>query len=170
MAASEPDLEIERKFLVSGAWPMAAAVLSIRQIYINPGASISVRLRECDGAFSFTLKKGRTALVRSEYNVEIEAAQGARMMAEFGSSGMIEKQRHQLPAGDIVWEVDVFAGANSGLIIAEVELVHEAQAFSKPDWLGREVSHDPRFTNHALFRNPFSRWGVSYANLLSSSD
>jgi adenylate cyclase len=167
MAANNHDIEIERKFLLRGTWPVAQTIQSIRQIYINPGAAVSVRLRDCDGHFSLTLKKGRSAVVRSEYNLPVETAQGARMMAEFATGGAIEKQRHLIPMADITWEVDVFTGANAGLIIAEVELQHEAQAFSKPDWLGREISTDPRFTNHALFLNPFSRWGVSYQDILT---
>ncbi len=169
MAASEPDLEIERKFLVRGPWPQAAAVHNIRQLYINPGAPVSVRLRDTDGVFSLTLKKGRTATVRREYNLAIESAQGQRMMREFGSAAMIEKTRHQVMIGELIWEVDVFAGLNHGLIVAEIELQHETQTIYCPDWVGREVSHDPRFTNHALFLNPFGRWGTSYQDLLTGA-
>jgi adenylate cyclase len=166
MAASGSDLEIERKFLVRGAWPLPSDTQSIRQLYINPGAPVSVRLRDTDGTYTLTFKKGRSAVVRTEYNISVEAAQAQRMMAELGTAGMVEKQRHLFPMGALTWELDVFAGLNQGLIIAEIELDDEMQPFPKPDWLGREVTHDPRFTNHALFLNPFSRWGVKYADLL----
>jgi adenylate cyclase len=166
MADHGPYLEIERKFLVHRPWPTAQTVQSIRQIYINPGASTSVRLRESDGSYTLTLKRGRSAVTRSEYNMPVDPAQGAQMLAEFTTNMIIEKQRHILPLGDATWEIDVFTGTNAGLIVAEIELQHEAQPFSMPNWLGREVSNDPRFTNHALFINPFGRWGLTYAELL----
>jgi adenylate cyclase len=170
MAANGSDLEIERKFLVRAPWPMATKIHTIRQLYINPGAPISVRLRDTDGVFSLTMKKGRSALVRTEFNVPVEAGQGQRMLAQLASgTSLIEKQRHIVPQNDVTWEVDAFGGVNQGLVVAEVELEHEAQAFDKPDWLGREVTHDPRFTNHALFLHPFSRWAVHYADLLAGA-
>jgi adenylate cyclase len=169
MVASGSDLEIERKFLVRGAWPTATRVQSIRQLYINPGSPVSVRLRETDGVYTLTLKKGRTATVRTEFNIEIEAAQAQRMMLQLGSGMMIEKQRHLVVFDDMIWEVDVFAGQNQGLIVAEIELQAESQKFARPPWLGPEVSHDPRFTNHALFLNPFGRWGIAYTQLLVSA-
>ncbi|MGD8616310.1 MAG: adenylate cyclase, partial [Gammaproteobacteria bacterium] len=60
--------------------------------------------------------------------------------------------------GEQVWEVDVFEGANAGLVIAEIELGDEQQPFARPDWLGREVSDDPRYYNMNLCRRPFSQW------------
>jgi adenylate cyclase len=166
MAASGSDLEIERKFLVRGAIPTPTSIQSIRQLYINPGAPVSVRLRDTDGTYCLTFKKGRSAIVRTEFNLPVEAAQAQRMMAQLGTGTIIEKQRLLVPVGMQTFEVDVFSGLNQGLIVAEIELEHEAQSFPKPAWLAREVTHDPRFTNHALFLNPFSRWGVYYADLL----
>jgi adenylate cyclase len=167
MVASGSDLEIERKFLVRGAWPTASSVQSIRQLYINPGAPVSVRLRDTDGVYSLTFKKGRSAVVRTEFNLPVEAAQAQRMMQQLGNGNFVEKQRHLVPIGDVMWEIDVFSGQNQGLIVAEIELQSELQSFDRPEWLGQEVSRDPRFTNHALFLNPFSRWGVTYKELLN---
>jgi adenylate cyclase len=169
MAASGSDLEIERKFLVRGAWPTASAVQYIRQLYINPGAPVSVRLRDTDGVYSLTFKKGRSAVVRTEFNLPVEAAQAQRMMAQLGNGNFVEKQRHLVPIGNMIWEIDVFGGQSHGLIVAEIELQSETQSFARPDWLGQEVSLDPRFTNHALFLHPFSRWGVSYKELLDTA-
>jgi adenylate cyclase len=167
MAASGSNLEIERKFLVRGAWPIAARIQSIRQLYINPGSPVSVRLRETDGAYTLTFKKGRTAVVRTEFNIDVEAAQAQCMMEQLGTGAVIEKQRHLVPNDNLTWEVDVFGGQNAGLIVAEIELQSESQKFALPPWVGPEVSHDPRFTNHALFLNPFGRWGVSYHELIN---
>ncbi len=167
MATNGSDLEIERKFLVSGAWPVSSSVQTIRQLYINPGAPVSVRLRDTDGVYALTFKKGRSALVRTEFNLPVEAAQARRMMEQLGNGNYIEKQRHLVPIGDVVWEIDVFSGLNHGLIIAEIELQSETQNFTQPNWLGQEVTYDARFTNHALFLNPFSRWGLSYNELVN---
>jgi adenylate cyclase len=60
----------------------------------------------------------------------------------------------------IKWEVDIFHGENEGLRVAEVELESEDQSISIPDWAGEEVSHDPRYYNSQLVKEPFSRWGV----------
>jgi adenylate cyclase len=169
MAANGLDVEIERKFLVRGAWPTAARVQTIKQLYINPGSPVSVRLRETDGAFTLTFKKGRTAIVRTEFNIAVETEQAQRMMTQLGNGTLIEKQRHLVAVENLTWEIDVFSGQNQGLIIAEIELQSETQKFTRPPWLGPEVSDDPRFTNHALFLNPFSRWGVAYATLLSAA-
>jgi len=70
----------------------------------------------------------------------------------------IDKVRYRLPVGDILWEIDEFAGENAGLIVAEVELTSEAQPFEKPNWLGEEVSGQAKYYNASLVRNPYSKW------------
>lgn len=57
-----------------------------------------------------------------------------------------------------VWEIDEFFGANEGLIVAEIEIPSEDAAFPKPDWIGEEVSGDPRYFNSNLVRNPYTTW------------
>jgi CYTH domain-containing protein len=58
----------------------------------------------------------------------------------------------------LIWEIDVFGGDNSGLILAEIELENENQKFERPAWIGEEVSHDKRFFNSWLSKHPYSRW------------
>jgi adenylate cyclase len=58
----------------------------------------------------------------------------------------------------MVWEVDEFLGVNAGLVVAEIELDSEDQAFAKPDWIGQEVTADARYYNSSLVRHPFSSW------------
>jgi len=60
--------------------------------------------------------------------------------------------------GGVVWEVDEFFGENRGLIIAEVELESEDQPFAKPDWVGEEVTGDPRYFNSNLVKEPYTKW------------
>jgi adenylate cyclase len=56
------------------------------------------------------------------------------------------------------WEVDEFLGENAGLVVAEIELQSEGQAFAKPEWLGEEVTHDSRYFNSSLATHPYTRW------------
>ena len=66
--------------------------------------------------------------------------------------------RYKIPAGDLTWEIDEFLGANAGLIIAEVELKSEDQVVTKPEWLGDEITEDPRYYNANLVKKPFAHW------------
>ena len=70
----------------------------------------------------------------------------------------IEKVRHTLTAGPHTWEVDVFEGDNAGLVVAEIELGSEDEAFEKPEWVGDEVTSDPRYFNSNLVANPYRTW------------
>ena len=70
----------------------------------------------------------------------------------------IPGSRYRLPAGAHTWEVDVFEGDNAGLVLAEIELGSEDEPFARPDWLGEEVSADPRYYNSNLVLRPFARW------------
>jgi adenylate cyclase len=44
------------------------------------------------------------------------------------------------------------------LIVAEIELGHEDEAFMMPDWAGQEVSKDPKYINLSLVSNPYKTW------------
>lgn len=158
-------LEIERKFLVRGAWPTPQRSRILRQIYLNPGAAISTRLRECEGSYTLTLKAGLSSTTRHEYEIAVDPAMGADMMRRFAGPTLVDKVRHDILVDGRTWEVDVFSGVNQGLIVAEIELPSADTPFSAPDWVGAEITHDTRFTNHALSVHPFTRWGVSYADL-----
>lgn len=74
------------------------------------------------------------------------------------SDDCIDKVRYPVRHGRHVWEVDVFEGSNAGLIVAEIELDDEDETFEKPDWLGEEVSDDPRYYNMNLAKQPYSTW------------
>ena len=71
---------------------------------------------------------------------------------------IIEKRRHVEIVGGKRWEIDVFAGANAGLVIAELELSSEDEAYERPAWLGDEVSGDPRYYNNNLIARPYRSW------------
>jgi CYTH domain-containing protein len=73
-------------------------------------------------------------------------------------AGVIEKTRFEIPVGTHLYEVDVFSGENEGLVIAEIELEDENEAFEKPDWLLEEVTNDQRYYNAYISKKPFLKW------------
>jgi adenylate cyclase len=71
---------------------------------------------------------------------------------------VIEKMRYTLVVGSHTWEIDVFEGDNVGLVVAEIELGSADEAFEKPEWVGDEVTGDPRYFNSNLVANPYRTW------------
>jgi adenylate cyclase len=151
--------EIERKFLVAGdGWRTGAKATEIRQGYLCGDAERSVRVRCSGGRGYLTVKGAVIGIARSEYEYEIPAADANGLLDTLCLKPLIEKTRHVLTYRGVEWVVDVFAGDNAGLVVAEVELAHEEQTIELPQWVGREVTGDPRYLNVNLVRNPFTRW------------
>lgn len=150
-------IEIERKFLVhEGAWRQAPGI-RISQGYLNLDPVRTVRVRIA-GERAFLAVKGVTrGATRAEFEYPIPVAD-ARALLQLCDGAGIDKIRHLLAAGDVTWEVDEFLGDNAGLVVAEVELHSEAQAFERPEWLANEVTSDPRYYNASLAANPYCRW------------
>ena len=105
-----------------------------------------------------TLKGMSKGVTRSEYEYEIPFADAEGMLEEFCLGPFIEKTRYTITWRGRVWEVDLFAGENKGLVVAEIELQSEEEAIEKPPWLGKEVSGDSRYYNGSLVNNPFGGW------------
>jgi len=82
----------------------------------------------------------------------------ARELLALCEGPRVEKIRREIRHAGMLWEVDEFLGDNTGLVVAEIELSEADQAFERPDWLGEEVSQDPRYFNSALSKLPYSRW------------
>jgi CYTH domain-containing protein len=144
--------EIERKFLVSwNRWrSLADAGVSIRQGYLVAMDDRSLRVRTYgDGRASLTLKIGQSALVRDEYEFEIDPAIAGEML-EQAIGTVLEKVRHEVAYEGFIWEVDVYGGRYSGLVTAEVEMEVEADRPAIPDWAGQEVTGDFRYSNQAM--------------------
>ncbi len=155
-------VEIERKFLVaSAAWrdDVAEAVPMV-QGYFAPGVeSPTLRVRIAGDRGFLTVKGRCDGVSRSEFEYEIPLADAREMLEEFCAGRIVRKVRHLVPGPDGArWEVDEFADANSGLVVAEIELPAEDAPFAAPEWLGAEVSADRRYTNRALSSTPFSEW------------
>lgn len=150
-------VEIERKFLVQGhGWKTSAGVL-YRQGYLNRDKNRTVRVRIAGDAAFLTVKGVSVGATRAEFEYAIPPADAQELLA-LCDGPLVEKTRHLVRVGDTLWEVDEFAGANAGLVVAEVELMAEDQPFARPDWLGEEVTHDARYFNSNLASHPFSRW------------
>jgi adenylate cyclase len=151
-------VEIERKFLVTNDdWRTVPGNL-YRQGYIPTTNETTVRVRVAGEQGYLTLKGKTTGRSRSEFEYPIPLADANQMLDTLCVPPLIEKIRHRLPLGEVVWEIDEFSGDNHGLIIAEVELLHEDQKLELPSWIGEEVTHDLRYFNVNLAKHPFSQW------------
>ncbi len=151
--------EIERKFLVASEdWRALARGTRYRQGYLSTVKERTVRVRTIDNKGFLTVKGVTVGATRSEYEYEIPAADADEMLNDLCEKPIIEKNRYKIPLGGVTWEVDEFLGVNDGLIVAEVELRSEDQSFPKPDWIGEEVTDDPRYFNANLIARPYKGW------------
>jgi adenylate cyclase len=157
--------EIERKFLVSSNdWQrLATRQISLRQAYLAANGKSSIRIRiKGDGSATLTVKSRPVDLRRLELEYDIPVLEAEALM-QLRQGAIVEKVRHVIPCGDLVWEVDVFSGDNYGLVIAEVELQHERQPIELPPWVGAEITGQPQYYNSSLVQRPFSSWSQAEA-------
>ena len=150
-------VEIERKFLVNEKWKPEGRSIHVKQGYLPGTGPMLVRVRQEDSRAFLTLKGRTEGVTRSEYEYEIPMTDAGELLARCAEP-IIEKTRYLIPSGKHTWEVDVFFGANEGLIVAEIELSDENEPFDKPVWVGAEVSGDPRYYNSNLASRPYSEW------------
>jgi adenylate cyclase len=152
-------IEIERRFLVQGnSWREGKEGMRYRQGYLSsdPDCTVRVRIAGTDG---FLTIKGRTSgLSRLEFEYPIPPVDALEMLAQLCRGPQIEKDRYERHHCGHRWVVDVFFGRNHGLILAEIELTEPGQSVPLPDWVGPEVSTDPRYFNVNLARHPYSEW------------
>ena len=155
-------VEIEKKFLLTGdGWRGLDAGRFYRQGYLNAEKGRTVRVRTIEERGYLTIKGPALAGVRAEYEYEIPVTDAVEMLDSLCLRPLIEKRRHRIAFKGFVWEVDEFFADNEGLILAEIELPSPDQHFEKPQWIGQEVTDDPRYTNAALSRNPYRLWRLS---------
>jgi len=151
--------EIERKFLVSGeAWRETAEGTRYRQGFLSTEPERTVRVRVAGTRGSITVKGKSVGARRAEFEYEIPVADAERMLDTLCKRPLIEKVRYVLAVGAHTWEIDVFEGDNAGLVVAEIELRREDEAFERPEWVGDEVTDDPRYFNSNLVANPYRAW------------
>jgi adenylate cyclase len=159
--------EIERKFLVVGtAWrDLVTQEIPIRQAYLSSDGKASIRVRiKGDGAATLSIKSRPVDLRRLELEYPIPVLEAEALM-QLRQGSVIDKLRHVVPWGDLAWEIDVFAGENAGLIIAEIELRNERQHVELPDWIGTEVTGQRGYYNSYLVQHPFRTWPMSQERL-----
>lgn len=151
--------EIERKFLLTGdQWKNLAEGTHYRQGYLNSIKERTVRIRTINDKAYLTIKGITVSATRAEYEYEIPHADCMEMLDGLAERPIIEKNRYKIPYGGFIWEVDEFLGVNEGLVVAEIELESEDQSFDKPEWVGEEVTGDPRYFNSNLVANPYTTW------------
>lgn len=153
-------IEIERRFLVADdSWrAQSESSQHLIQGYILNGETKGVRVRIAEDAAWLTVKGGTDVLNRLEFEYSIPVPDAREMVESLCDGKVIDKVRHRISRDNLTWEVDVFNGANAGLIIAEIELPTANTKIDFPSWIGTEVSNDPRYLNARLLRNPWPNW------------
>jgi adenylate cyclase len=153
--------EIERKFLVKNEdfKKEASKVTRIVQGYLSsvPERTVRVRIKGDKGYLTIKGIGNQSGASRFEWEKEIPKEEAEKLL-EICEPGIIDKSRYVVPVGKHLFEVDEFYGENEGLVLAEVELGSEDEAFEKPDWLGEEVTGDVRYYNSMLMKNPYRQW------------
>ena len=159
-------IEIERKFLLSSdAWrAQVSRSQRLVQGYLVSAAAVtsgaarsSVRVRIGGDQAWLNIKSATLGPARQEYEYEVPLADAEAMLAKL-CDGVVEKIRHYVAHANHEFEIDEFFGANDGLVVAELQLDAVDEAFERPDWLGREVSHLPRYYNLNLIAYPYAAW------------
>lgn len=151
--------EIERKFLVRGeAWKTLGVGTRMRQGYLSTDPERVVRVRVDGEAATLTIKGRSVGATRGEWEYPIPLLDAEEMLTQLCLRPLVEKIRYRITQHEMLWEVDEFLGDNAGLVVAEIELTAEDQAFIKPQWVAEEVTHDARYYNANLLRHPYSAW------------
>jgi len=157
-------IEIERKFLIkTDEWKAHVTETHvIKQGYLQSGLDASqkssVRIRISNKQANINVKSVELKAVRQEFEYEIPLHDAEQMLTTLCSDVVIEKTRFYVPYESHLWEIDVFAGENKGLQMAEVELGSLEEDFARPDWLGPEVTNDERYYNIYLLKQPYKQW------------
>ena len=151
--------EIERKFLVKGGFKEAAfKATRITQAYLSsvPERTVRIRIKGDKGFITIKGMGNASGAARFEWETEIPVGD-AKALLEIAEPGVIDKTRYLVKNTDGVhiWEVDEFHGDNDGLTVAEIELADENEPFDKPEWLGEEVTGDPKYFNSMLMKHPY---------------
>ena len=163
-------IEIERKFLLKNEdWKSLVSKSTVfKQGYLVSGANLddqnleqgksSVRIRIEGECANINIKSMTLSITRQEYEYSIPLDDALKMLDELCEKPLVEKTRHIVKYDSHKWEVDVFSGANEGLVVAEIELNDEAEKFSIPSWIGQEVSDQVKYYNMNLIHNPYLNW------------
>ena len=152
-------IEIERKFLLKH-FPSSLQTNGtlIRKGYMINGKNMVVRVRLSGNQGFLTIKGDTCNALRKEFEYPVPQQDARQMLKAFCKEPFIEKTRYQIKFKGFEWVIDKFSGDNQGLVVAEIELDSIDQPFEKPDWIGKEVTHDIRYFNSNLIEKPYSTW------------
>lgn len=133
--------------------------VQLKQGFLSTVPERTVRVRVKGGKGFLTIKGigNESGTTRFEWEKEISLVESEELL-KICEPVIIEKDRYYVRASGHVFEVDVFHGENEGLVVAEIELIHEGEAFERPAWLGTEITGKPEYYNASLSRNPFKNW------------
>lgn len=153
--------EIERKFLVvDESWRSGVQRRErFEQGYLAITADCAVRVRIAGGEAALNIKNATLDIERYEYEYPVPLTDAREMLTLLCAGRSLSKIRHWVSHEGDLWEVDVFEGANRGLVLAELEIRHREQRFAIPGWVGEDVSGNPRYLNSYLAVTPFNTWG-----------
>lgn len=153
-------IEIERKFLLkNNNWrEQVSRSMRIRQGYLGTIDKASVRVRVQGDEANINIKSATLDMRRMEYEYPIPLDEAEEMLDKLSSGPQVDKTRFIVERNNHVWEIDEFYGDNEGLIVAELELNSEDETYESPDWLGDEVTEDPRYYNVNLSKHPYKHW------------
>lgn len=153
-------IEVEHKFLlINDDWrKLVSRSVKYKQGYLASEAGSSIRVRISDDKAWLNIKSATPGTHRSEYEYEIPLQDANEIISSLCRKPLIEKTRHFVPVNDHIWEIDEFEGENEGLIVAEIELQTIGETFSKPEWIGAEITYDLRYYNNNLSLFPFNKW------------
>ena len=145
-------LEIERKFLVD-AEKISALNLTggekILQGYLSTDKNKTVRVRVKNNRGFLTVKSANVGIVRKEFEYEIPVADAEEIL-KLCAPNVLQKVRYKVEYAGKIFEVDIFSGRHQGLVLAEVELNSPTEIVDLPEWIGEEVSDNPKYYNSNL--------------------
>jgi len=152
--------EIEHKFTLKNENWRQLVTKSERLVqgYLAGNERSSVRIRIVGDKANLNIKSATLGVFRQEYEYDIPLADGEKILEDLCEKPVIDKVRHYVEYSGKTWEIDEFSGENKGLIVAEIELDAENEAFAIPDWADQDVSGDPRYYNVSLVKHPFKNW------------
>jgi adenylate cyclase len=153
-------IEIEHKFLLSNdTWRQnVSKQFEYQQGYLTSAPTSSIRIRISDDQAWLNIKSATIGTQRHEYEYIIPLEDARELMINLCGKPFIDKTRYIVINDKNTWEIDEFHGANEGLVIAEIELSSVDEIFTKPEWLGSEVTNERRYYNNNLAVNPFTLW------------
>ena len=153
-------IEIERKFTLKNDSWRNDVQRSQRYVqgYLAGNDRSSIRVRIAGEKANLNIKSATLGIFRNEYEYDIPLADAEEMLEKLCEKPIIDKIRHFVIFDGKTWEIDEFSGENKGLIVAEIELNDENEVITLPEWADEDVSHDARYYNVCLVKNPYCNW------------